>query len=85
MDIFMMYKDNFMKTTQYNPSPIEVEIAKALTDLQSELEAKLSNNKILGIDNEITKDNPLVRLHLQDSDGDAHEIVIKIIQKPDAP
>lgn len=74
-----------MKTTQYNPSPLEVEIAQALTKLQSQLDAQLSTNKIIGIDNKITEDNPLVRIHLKDKDGDEHEVVLKIIQKPDAP
>jgi len=72
-----------MKTTSYNPSPLEVDLAKGLCELQSELEQKLSGNKIQSIENRIEQDNPMVVLHTQDEDGDPHEIVVKIIQRPD--
>ncbi len=72
-----------MKTTSYNPSPLEVDLAKGLCELQSQLEQHLDGNKIETIENKIQQDNPMVVLKTQDQDGDPHEIVIKIIQRPD--
>jgi hypothetical protein len=72
-----------MKTTTYNPSPLEVEFANALTQLRSELEAHLSQNKIDQIENNIQADNPFVKVFMTDEDGDKHQMVIKLIQKPD--
>jgi len=72
-----------MKTTSYNPSRLEVDLANGLCQLQSELEKYLDGNKIGEIENRIEQDNPMVILKTQDSDGDPHEIVIKIIQRPD--
>ena len=72
-----------MKTTAYNPSPLEVEFAKALTDLQSEIEGHLSSNRIDKIENDINADNPMLKIYLTDTDGDRHQMVIKLIQKPD--
>lgn len=72
-----------MITKQYNPSQLEVDIAEAIHALSSEIEAKLNGYKITGIDDKIKEDNPMLKMHLEDSDGDPHEIVLKIIQKPD--
>lgn len=72
-----------MKTTIYNPSPLEVEIAQALEDLQGEIGKRLSGNEIVKVENRITQDNPLVKFYFKDSDGDPHEVVFKIIQTPD--
>jgi hypothetical protein len=72
-----------MKTVNYNPSPLEVELAKAIIGLRPQLSKLLSTNEIIGIDNMIDKDNPMVILKLRDTDGDAHEVVLKIIQRPD--
>lgn len=72
-----------MKTISYNPSPFEVDFAETLEALKNEIEKKLDGITIEKIENEITADNPLIRFHVKDKDGDPHEIVIKIIQKPD--
>ena len=72
-----------MKTTKYNPSDLEVAFARALAALKGQLEQQLAGQTITHIDNHIEKDNPLVRFMLKDTDGDAHELVIKVIQKPD--
>ena len=72
-----------MRTEIYNPSQLEVEFANALNDLVPEIEKKLSANKIIKIENKIKEDNPMVLFHLQDTDGDLHELVIKLIQRPD--
>jgi hypothetical protein len=72
-----------MITKQYNPSQLEVEIAKAIKELAPEIEAKLSQFKILDIEDNIKADNPMVRIKITDTDNDPHEVVLKIIQKPD--
>lgn len=72
-----------MKTTSYNPSQLEVDISKAIIYLEKEISKELKNTTIIKMENKIHEDNPLVTIHLLDSDGDPHEIVLKIIQKPD--
>lgn len=72
-----------MKTTSYNPSPLEVDFANALHKLQHELEKHLPGNQIVHIENNLTRDNPMVRFNLIDQDGDPHEVVLRIIQIPD--
>jgi hypothetical protein len=72
-----------MKTTSYNPSPLEVDFANALTILQKEIEKHLQNNQITHIESNMTRDNPMVKFSLIDKDGDPHEIVVRIVQIPD--
>ncbi|QSE96034.1 hypothetical protein [Fulvivirga lutea] len=72
-----------MKTTNYNPSNLEVQFARAIEDLQEQIEKHLPDNDIISIENRISEDNPLVKFYLLDKDGDPHEMVIKIIQTPD--
>ncbi len=72
-----------MKTTQYNPSQLEVNFARAIEDLQDQIEKHLPNNQIIKVENKISADNPLVKFYLLDNDGDPHELVIKVIQTPD--
>lgn len=72
-----------MKTSSYNPSALEIDFANALQILQPELEKHLLNNKITQVENELGKDNPVVKFSLVDKDGDPHEIVVRIIQIPD--
>ena len=72
-----------MKTSIYNPSPLEVDFANALQILRDQLEKHLLNNKITNVENHLGKDNPMVKFSLVDTDGDPHEIVVRIIQIPD--
>lgn len=72
-----------MITKQYNPSQLEVELAKAITELSHEIEAKLNGFKITSVEDKIQADNPMVKIKLLDSDNDSHEVVLKVIQKPD--
>lgn len=72
-----------MKTTTYNPSSLEVDIANALVILKNEIEKHLQNNQIVNIEPNLTRDNPMVKFNLVDKDGDPHEIVIRIVQIPD--
>ena len=72
-----------MITKDYNPSPLEVRFAEILSDLKNEINKKLEKFEVLNIENNKLLDNPTVDFHLKDSDGDDHEIIVKIIQKPD--
>jgi hypothetical protein len=72
-----------MKTSSYNPSPIEVDFANALFILQKDIEKHLQGNKIINVESNIKRDNPMVKFNLMDKDGDQHEIVVRIIQIPD--
>ena len=72
-----------MKTSTYNPSPLEVDFANALYILQNEIEKHLQGNEITNVETQLKKDNPMVRFSMVDKDGDPHEIVVRIIQIPD--
>ena len=72
-----------MITQNYNPSPIEVRFVEVLSDLREEINNKLENFELYRIENDITLDNPTIEFFLRDNDGDEHEIVLKVIQKPD--
>lgn len=77
------HTENFMETQRYNPSPLEVEFAKAITELQQQIQDRLKDNAIVKVNTNMEVDNPQVNFTLQDKDGDNHEIVIKIIQRID--
>lgn len=72
-----------MKTTSYNPSPLEVDFANAMYIIQGELEKHLQHNTITHVETHLKRDNPMVKFSLVDKDGDPHEIVVRIIQIPD--
>lgn len=72
-----------MKTTAYNPSPLEVDFANALSALQKDIERYLHDNRIVHVESSVKRDNPMVKFSLLDKDGDPHEVVLRIIQIPD--
>ena len=72
-----------MITKDYNPSPIEVRFVEVLCDLKDEINKQLPNYDVVSIENNIQLDNPTIDFKLKDSDGDHHEIILKVIQKPD--
>lgn len=72
-----------MKTKAYNPSKLEKELAQIILNLKDEISSRLVSNKIDTITVRETKDNPDLTFKLTDTDGDAHQIVVKIIQKVD--
>ena len=72
-----------MKTSTYNPSPLEVDFANALFILQKELEKHLQDNQIVNVETPLNRDNPSVKFSLLDKDGDPHEVVLRVIQIPD--
>lgn len=65
------------------PTGISVDFANALQILSGDIEKHLLDNKITRVENQLGKDNPLIKFSLVDKDGDPHEIVIRIIQIPD--
>ncbi len=72
-----------MKTSTYNPSPLEVDFANALYILQKDLEKHLQGNQITKVETFLKRDNPMVKFNLVDKDGDPHEVVVRVIQIPD--
>lgn len=74
-----------MKTTSYNPSTLEVEIAQIIEKFKDQISAELPDRRIISIEHDLEMDNPIVSLTIQDDDGDLHKMVIKLIQKPDEP
>ena len=74
-----------MKTTSLNPSPLELKLTAALASLQAKIEARLDGFKITQIDELTAAENPMLLISLLDSDGDLHEVVVQIIQRPDLP
>lgn len=73
-----------MKTLNYNPSPFEIKLAKAITANIEAIGGSLENIKIVSHEEQLQRDNPMIVINMEDSDGDNHELVIKIIQRPDA-
>jgi hypothetical protein len=72
-----------MKTIIYNPSKLEQDIALAIESLKGEIGKKLIGHEIVEIENKIDEDNPFLVMKIADEDGDLHEVVVKIIQRPD--
>lgn len=72
-----------MITKKYNPSPLETELAKIITDLKDQISDKLEGNTIQEIVVQNQKDNPDITFKLIDNDNDAHEVVVRFIQRPD--
>ena len=72
-----------MITKDYNPSLIEVRFVEILSELEKEFNSKLINFNIVKIEKNTKLDNPTIDFILKDKDGDEHEIVLKVIQKPD--
>lgn len=74
-----------MRTRFYNPSKLEVNFAKAVEDLTPQLETKLEEGeRVVDIESVHDADNPLVIFKLEDKEGDLHEVVVQIIQRPDS-
>ena len=72
-----------MKTDKYNPSSLELDLANAMVILEKEIEKHLQDNKIVKIDPDLSSNNPTVTFTLEDSDGDSHELIVRIFQIPD--
>ncbi|MEQ8359170.1 MAG: hypothetical protein RH860_06750 [Cytophagales bacterium] len=73
-----------MITKNYNPSPLEVEITNIIFDLKDEISAKLGESEITEVVKDLASDNPDLVIRTKDKDGDKHEFMLRIIQKPDS-
>ena len=71
-----------MKTQQYNPSPLEQELARAIATLKTELSQQMSA-EVVEIESLLEVDNPKLNVLLKDEDGDEHRLVVQIIQRID--
>ncbi len=72
-----------MITKNYNPSPLEVKFVDVLKELRDEINAKLDGFSITEVEANKELDNPIVEFYIEDTDGDIHDLILKIIQKPD--
>jgi hypothetical protein len=72
-----------MITKDYNPSPLEVRFADVLCELKEEINKRLPNFDVVSIENNTQLDNPTIDFKMKDKDGDEHEIILKVIQRPD--
>lgn len=73
-----------MRTENYNPSVFEVKLAKAIMSCTKKLQEELGEDvRIIDSVENYQIDNPMITLHLEDGDGDVHELVIQVIQRPD--
>ena len=73
-----------MKTDNYNPSIFEVKLAKAILACTDKIQEHMGEEvHIIDTVEHFQIDNPMVTLHVRDKDGDTHELVIKVIQRPD--
>lgn len=74
-----------MRTRFYNPSKLEVNFARAVKDLTEQLEKKLDEGeRVINTESIHNTDNPMVIFKLEDKEGDLHEVVVQIIQRPDS-
>lgn len=72
-----------MKIQDYNPSLIEVRFVEILSELKEEISRRLDNFEVIKIEENKQLDNPTIEFFLKDTEGDLHEVVLKVIQKPD--
>ena len=72
-----------MKTTSYNPSALEVEMAEIIENMKDQINHKLKDRLIVSIEHDLEMDNPQLYFKIEDDDGDKHELSLKLIQKPD--
>ena len=73
-----------MITKDYNPSEIEVRFARVLADLGNIIAGKMAPLKLENIEEDSNRDNPHVRFYFSDQEGDLHEVLCRVIQKPDS-
>jgi hypothetical protein len=72
-----------MKTTSYNPSALEVEIAEIIAKMKDQINEHLKNRSIVAVEHDLKMDNPQLYFTVEDDDGDKHKLALTLIQKPD--
>jgi hypothetical protein len=73
-----------MKTLDYNPSLLEVEFAKVISEMTSQIQQKMSDVSIVKVEENLKLDNPRLKFTLKDQDGDVHNVVVHVIQSMDS-
>lgn len=73
-----------MITTNYNPSPLEVELTEIIDSLKDEISSRLSNSEIVEVIKDLKSDNPDLIIRTKDTDGHLHEFMFRVIQRPDS-
>ncbi|NEM97880.1 hypothetical protein [Pontibacter burrus] len=72
-----------MRTENYNPSILEVDFARAFHEMSSQLSNHITGGKVVEVKSYPHLDNPQLTYRIKDEEGDLHEIVVQIIQRPD--
>jgi hypothetical protein len=72
-----------MITKTYNPSRLELDFARAIKALKGNINPYIEGNEIVDIKFNEDQDNPDLIFKLKDSDGDKHEVVVRLIQRAD--
>lgn len=73
-----------MISKDYNPSEIEVQFARVLADLGNIIAGKMAPLKPENIEEDGSRDNLHLCLYFSDQDSDLHEVLCRVIQKPDS-
>ncbi|CAM3513103.1 hypothetical protein POKO110462_06385 [Pontibacter korlensis] len=59
--------------------------AKAIRELTEQVETKLDEGeRVIDTKSIHDADNPMVIFKLEDKEGDLHEVVVQVIQRPDS-
>lgn len=72
-----------MITKTYNPSKLELDFANAIKSLKDKINDSIEGNEVVDVTFNEDQDNPDLVFRLQDSDGDKHEVVVRLIQRAD--
>jgi hypothetical protein len=75
---------NSMITKNYNPSELEIRFSKALAECGAEIARKMEPLRLEAVETDDRQDNPALHFRFSDADGDHHEIVCRVIQRPDS-
>lgn len=70
-----------MKPKDYNPSPLEVDFTTAIIQLKDQIQHAIGYIRIEKVEKDMDADNPALRFHISDKDGDKHQVVIRVIQR----
>lgn len=75
---------NSMITKNYNPSDLEIRFSKALAECGPEIARKMKPLQLEAVKTDEHQDNPVLYFRFTDAEGDLHEIVCRVIQRPDS-
>ncbi len=74
-----------MRTSNYNPSPFEVDFIKALENALPQLSGTSNLQwQVTSVTPRQGNDNPGLVIEFKDKDGDPHTLIVQAIQRPDS-